>query len=123
MIGRTEHNDLAIDSKFVSRHHALLVRHGSSTLLMDLNSANGTFVNSRRISNQVLANDDVITLGDYGIKFVDPGAKRHEAVEGISLDETVVMMTMDDMRKVLARENTAIMPAGNDPAAPSDKSA
>ena len=23
--------------------------------------------------------------------------------------------TMDDMRKVLARENTAIMPAGNDP--------
>lgn len=123
MIGRTEHNDLAIDSKFVSRHHALLVRHGSSTLLMDLNSANGTFVNSRRISNQVLANEDVITLGDYGLKFVDPGAKRHEAVEGISLDETVVMMTMDDMRKVLARENTAIMPAGNDPAEPSGKSA
>ena len=55
LIGRTEHNDLHIESKFVSRHHALLVRHGNSTLLMDLNSANGTFVNSRRISNQVLA--------------------------------------------------------------------
>ena len=123
MIGRTEHNDLSIDSKFVSRHHALLVRHGSSTLLMDLNSANGTFVNSRRISNQVLANDDVITLGDYGLKFVDPGAKRQQAVEGISLDETVVMMTMDDMRKVLPRENTSIVPAGNDPAETSGKSA
>jgi len=123
LIGRAEHNDLSIDSKFVSRHHALLVRHGSSTLLMDLNSANGTFVNSRRISNQVLANDDVITLGDYGLKFVDHGAKRRQSVEGISLDETVVMMTMDDMRKVLARENTAIMPAGNDPAEPSGKSA
>jgi len=110
LIGRTEHNDLHIESKYVSRHHAMLVRHGNSTLLMDLNSANGTFVNSRRISNQVMANDDVITLGDFGLKFVDPGAQRHETPEGISLDETVVMLTLDDMRKVLVRENTAILP-------------
>ena len=123
LVGRAEHNDLAVDSKFVSRHHALLVRHGASTLLMDLNSANGTFVNSRRISNQVLTNDDVITLGDYGLKFVDPDAKRQQAVEGLSLDETVVMLTMDDMRKVLARENTTILPTGNDPAGSSGQSA
>ena len=110
LIGRSNHNDLHIDSKFISRHHALMVRHGSSTLLMDLNSANGTFVNSRRVSNQVLANDDVITLGDYGLKFVDPGAKRRKSVEGISLDDTVVMMTLEDMRRVLARENTAVLP-------------
>lgn len=117
LIGRSEHNDLPIDSKFVSRHHALLVRHGSSTLLMDLNSANGTFVNSRRVSNQVLAHDDVVTIGDYGLKFVDPGAKRRETPEGISLDDTVVMMTLKDMRRVLARENTAVMPAAPDAAA------
>ena len=110
LIGRTEHNDLHIESKYVSRHHAMLVRHGNSTLLMDLNSANGTFVNSRRISNQVMANDDVITLGEFGLKFIDPGAQRQETLEGISLDETVVMMTLDDMRKVLVRENTAILP-------------
>ncbi len=116
LIGRAEHNDVSIDSKFISRHHALMVRHGASTLLMDLNSANGTFVNSRRVSNQVLANDDVITLGDYGLKFVDPGAIRRESVEGISLDDTVIMMTLDDMRRVLARENTAILPAADDAA-------
>ena len=114
LIGRTEHNDVSIDSKFVSRHHALLVRHGSATLLMDLNSANGTYVNSRRISNQVLANEDVITLGDYGLKFVDPAAKRRRPVEGISLDDTVVMLTLDDMRRVLARENTTVLPAQPD---------
>ena len=114
IIGRTEHNDLTIDSKFVSRHHALLVRHGSATLLMDLNSANGTFVNSRRISNQVLANEDIVTLGDYGLKFVDPDARRRRPVEGISLDDTVVMLTLEDMRKVFARENTALMPAQPD---------
>ena len=114
LIGRSEHNDVRIESKFVSRHHALLVRHGNSTLLMDLNSANGTFVNSRRISNQVLANEDVLTIGDYGLKFVDPLAGKRESLEGISLDETVVMMTLDDMRKVLARENTAVLPAQNE---------
>ena len=111
LIGRSAHNDLRIDSKFVSRHHALLVRHGSSTLLMDLNSANGTFVNSRRISNQVLAHDDVLTIGDFGLKFVDPSAGKRESLEDLSLDDTIVMMTLDDMRKVLARENTAVLPA------------
>ena len=123
LIGRTEHNDVCIESKFISRHHALLVRHGSSTLLMDLNSANGTFVNSQRISNQVLANDDVITLGDHGLKFVDPGAQRRQTLEGISLDETVVMMTLDDMRKVLARENTAILPVEPDTTDPKTETA
>jgi len=111
LIGRTTHNDVTIDSKFISRHHALLVRHGSATLLMDLNSANGTYVNSRRISNQVLSDNDVITLGDYGLKFVDPAAIRRQPVEGISFDDTVVMLTLDDMRRVLARENTALLPA------------
>jgi general secretion pathway protein A len=113
LIGRSEHNDIDIDSKFVSRHHALLVRHGDATLLMDLNSANGTFVNSRRISNQVLANEDVVTIGDFGIKFIDPAASRQRPVEGISLDDTIIMMTLDDMRKVLARENTELLPAAS----------
>ena len=110
IVGRAEHNDLCVDSQFISRHHALLVRHGNSTLLMDLNSANGTFVNSRRISNQVLAHDDVITLGDYELKFVDPGARPGKGIEGISLDDTVIMMTLEDMHNVLVRENTAILP-------------
>ena len=111
LIGRSEHNDVPIESKFVSRHHALLVRHGKTTLLMDLNSANGTYVNSRRVSNQVLANDDVITLGEHGIKFVDPATGVRQPLEGISFDDTVVLKTVEDMRRVLARENTVVLPA------------
>ena len=44
--------------------------------------------------------DDVITLGDYAMKFVDPKAQRRERVEGIKLDDTELMKTLDDMRKV-----------------------
>ena len=101
---------MPISSKFISRHHALLVRHGSATLLMDLNSTNGTFVNSRRISNHVLLHDDVITVGNHRIKFNDPHATSRDSLDAIEFADTVIMKTVDDMRELLARENTAIMP-------------
>jgi type II secretory pathway predicted ATPase ExeA len=111
LIGRSEYNDIAIASKFVSRHHALLVRHGNSTFLMDLNSSNGTFVNSKRVSNHVLIHDDVITLGHHRIKFNDPHATVRGSLEGLEFADTAVMKTLDDMRKLLAQENTEILPA------------
>jgi type II secretory pathway predicted ATPase ExeA len=111
LIGRSEHNDIAIDSKFVSRHHALLVRHGSSTFLMDLNSSNGTFVNSRRISNHVLIHDDVITLGHHRIKFKDPHATIRGSLDGTEFADTAIMKTLEDMRRLLAEENTETLPA------------
>ena len=110
LIGRSEHNDISINSKFVSRHHALLVRHGSATFLMDLNSSNGTFVNSRRVSNHVLVHDDVITLGSHRIKFNDPHATRRGSLDGGEFADTAIMKTLEDMRRLLAQENTEILP-------------
>lgn len=114
LIGRSDHNDIAINSKFISRHHALLVRHGKSTFLMDLNSTNGTFVNSRRVSNHVLMHDDVIALGHHRIKFSDPHAVTHGSLDGAEFADTVIMKTLDDMRKLLAQENTEILPAATE---------
>ena len=111
LIGRSEHNDISLNSQFISRHHALLVRHGSSTFLMDLNSSNGTFVNSRRISNHVLIHDDVITVGHHRIKFDDPLATTRGSLEGDEFADTAIMKTLEDMRKLLAQENTEILPA------------
>ncbi len=114
LIGRSEHNDIAIPSKFVSRHHLLLVRHGSSTFMMDLNSSNGTFVNSKRVSNHVLIHDDVITIGHHRIKFSDPHATTRGTLDGSEFADTAIMKTLDDMRKLLAQENTAILPAATE---------
>ncbi len=110
LIGRSDHNDIAIPSRFISRHHALLVRHGDSTFLMDLNSTNGTFVNARRVSNQVLIHDDVITVGHHKIKFFDPHARTRGTLEGAELADTSIMKTLEDMRALLARENTTLLP-------------
>ena len=110
LIGRSEHNDICIESDYISRHHALLVRHGSSTLLMDLNSANGTYVNSWRVSNQVLAHEDTIMIGEHGLKFIDESAQERVALEGVSLDDTIVRETIEEMGRVLGQDNTKLMP-------------
>lgn len=110
LIGRSDHNDISIDSRFVSRHHALLVRHGSTTFLMDLNSTNGTFVNARRISNHVLLHEEVISIGHHKIKFNDPYAQTKDSPDNAGLDDTVIMKTLDDMRNLLAQENTSVLP-------------
>ena len=111
LIGRSEHNDIGIPSRFISRHHALFVKHGSTTFLMDLNSTNGTFVNSKRISNHVLMDSDIITVGHHRIKFSDPFAKTRGQLDGDEFADTAIMKTLDDMRSLLARENTEMMPA------------
>ena len=110
LIGRSEHNDISINSRFISRHHALLVRHGTATFLMDLNSTNGTFVNSKRISNHVLSHEDVITLGHHRVKFHDPCATSGGELDEADFADTATMKTLEDMRKSLAQENTALLP-------------
>ena len=114
LIGRAEHNDIAIESDYISRHHTLLVRHGASTFLMDLNSTNGTFVNSKRVSNHVLVNNDVITVGTFSIKFLDPAALERGTLDGAEFADTSIMKTLEDMRALLARENTELLPAASD---------
>lgn len=110
LIGRSAHNDLSLESRFVSRNHALLVCHGVSTLLMDLNSTNGTFVNSRRISNHVMRHEDVISLGSYRLKFMHPAAERQFEIDEAGLAETVIMKTLGDMRHMLSGESSQTMP-------------
>lgn len=110
IIGRSAHSDMQVDSRFVSRHHAMLIRNGNSTLLMDLNSTNGTVVNSRRISNQVLMHNDIISLGNHRLKFVHAAATDVMMHEATGMADTIIMKSLQDMRRMLAHENTQALP-------------
>ncbi len=110
LVGRSDHNDLSVNSRYISRHHALFVKHGTATFLIDLNSTNGTYVNSQRVSNHILLHDDVISIGNHGIKFHDPNARESIKLDGDDLAETMVMKTLQDMRKLIAKENTGSLP-------------
>jgi type II secretory pathway predicted ATPase ExeA len=69
LIGRGEEADVRIDSVFVSRYHALVVRHDGQDLLIDLGSTNGLLINSRRIVRRVLRDQDVIQIGPAKVTY------------------------------------------------------
>ena len=44
IIGRTPDNDIQVESKYVSRHHAQVITTTEASWIEDLNSTNGIFV-------------------------------------------------------------------------------
>ncbi|MBV9850571.1 MAG: FHA domain-containing protein [Armatimonadetes bacterium] len=64
-IGRDGDNGIVLAETTVSRRHARLVRDDAGTItLTDEGSANGVYVNGRRVSQVVLAPGDQIQIGD-----------------------------------------------------------
>lgn len=61
--GRAEDNHVVLVADEVSRHHAVLYRHGQKFILQDKNSLNGTYVNRQRIVERVLAHRDEVWFG------------------------------------------------------------
>ena len=62
-IGRGPDNELVLDTKHISRHHAVLLAGPVHTTIEDLNSTNGVFVNGKRVSRQALKDGDRVTVG------------------------------------------------------------
>ena len=96
LIGRSELCDLYINSRFVSQYHALLIRTDKALHLVDLHSTNGTFVNSRRITSKVLQHEDVLSIGNHGIKLKFPQFRLRSESSGVDLDRTATMRTLQD---------------------------
>jgi pSer/pThr/pTyr-binding forkhead associated (FHA) protein len=78
-IGRSAQNDIVIDSLLVSRSHARLECARGQCAVEDLGSANGVFVNGRRVSRAVLSPGDQLRLGDVELMFQAAGAAQAQA--------------------------------------------
>ena len=72
VIGRSSKADICIKDDHLSRAHAKLVSTGGAGLwLVDLNSLNGTHVNSERIQGRLRLNTgDLIQIGSNVLKVV-----------------------------------------------------
>jgi pSer/pThr/pTyr-binding forkhead associated (FHA) protein/tetratricopeptide (TPR) repeat protein len=69
-IGRGSSCDIIIEDKKASRKHCIVKRIGGSFILKDLGSANGTYVNGIKVSEQELAGEDTIKIGTTEFNFV-----------------------------------------------------
>ncbi|MGA7744588.1 MAG: SpoIIE family protein phosphatase [Polyangia bacterium] len=69
-VGRAEDNDIFFADSLLSRHHAEFQQRDGACYLVDLDSANGTFVNDVRVlAEQVLHEGDTITVGGISLVF------------------------------------------------------
>ncbi len=69
-VGRLPECEIHLDSNMISRKHARLIRNGSSIVVEDLGSGNGTFVNGQRITTPTtLHHDDRVKFGPLLMRF------------------------------------------------------
>ena len=73
VIGRIPENDIVVEHRSISRHHAKIVQEGGSYFVVDLESQNGVIVNGERYDRVQLRKGDNIDLGHVRLRFVAPG--------------------------------------------------
>ena len=69
VIGRTPENDIVLNHKSISRHHAKIIRDGDKYIVVDLESANGVRVNGSEFERVELQTGDTVELGHVKLKF------------------------------------------------------
>ena len=74
LIGRHPSCHVCIPAKGLSRRHCQIYVDGTTAMLRDLGSSNGTFVNSQRVERTQLQDGDVISLGGFQLRFDSEGA-------------------------------------------------
>jgi ABC-type multidrug transport system ATPase subunit/pSer/pThr/pTyr-binding forkhead associated (FHA) protein len=85
--GRDASNNVLLDTPNVSRFHAQVTRVGRRYYITDLRSANGTFVNDRRVEGDVWLNpDDTIRIGPYKFVVGDEQFTRYDETEGLRVE-------------------------------------
>ena len=116
LVGRSSLSDILIKDQFISKHHAMFIRANGALHLVDLNSRNGTFVNSKRVTTSVLRHDDIIALGNHRIKVIDSSSRGRTDLDAFNIADTAAMKNIADMRHEYDREDqqhTVLMAVGS----------
>jgi len=112
LIGRSEFADIVIEDEFCSKFHVLLLLYSDGLVLLDLNSVNGTTVNSVRVKSTLLLEDDVISLGHHRLKIVNAPVPDASVASRATIADTTRMKSLDDLRRKRAAQLRAV-PSGS----------
>lgn len=90
-IGRTRDNDIVLENRGVSRKHALIEFNNNAAVIIDNESLNGTFLNNRKINEEILRDDDIITIGKYSLVYHTESTEDNE--DSSHFDGTMILKT------------------------------
>ncbi len=90
-VGRTNDNDIMLENRGVSRKHAMIEFSDNAAVVIDNESLNGTFLNNRKVTEEVLSDNDVITIGKYSLVYHSETGRDSEG--GADFDGTMVLNT------------------------------
>ena len=109
-IGRDATNDWHIDDLVVSRFHAEIVQNDQGGFdLVDLRSANGTFVNGAMIKRRELEIGDLVSIGNITRRFTSDGLESPVGVEGVDIVAKDLSFSVGD-RQLLSDINFHLGP-------------
>lgn len=109
VIGRTDLADIVVEDTYVSKMHAMLKNYANAVVLIDLNSTNGTMVNSNVVLRTVLRSNDIISLGRYRLKIENAPALSAEMDERVRASDTLTMQNLEDLRRSRARRTITVL--------------
>lgn len=119
-IGRKPDNDIQVNDRAISGYHCQVITVLNDSFLEDLQSTNGTFVNTRRITKHALRDGDLINLGTHQLQYVNEFA----GAQGDNNDyERTMILQMDNAPpppRASERQATGI---ANDAASPAPTTA
>ena len=122
-IGRRTDNDICIDNLAISGYHSQITTVLNDSFLEDLNSTNGTFVNSKIVKKHALKDGDIIDIGNHRIKYIN---HLSSSSANSDFEKTVVMAPnynekkIDDSIDDLEKEISELTDTKNDPNVESD---
>ena len=103
-IGRRTDNDICLDNLAISGYHSQISTVLDDCFLEDLNSTNGTFVNSKIVKKHALKDGDIIDIGNHRIKYVN-----HLATSSANTEfEKTLIMTANSERNNNLSDNQDI---------------
>jgi len=73
LVGREPSCDVVVADGSVSRRHAMIERRGATWIVVDQGSANGTFVDSRKVAEEPLRHGQELRFGAMAFKVEVPG--------------------------------------------------
>jgi len=120
-IGRRSTNDVCIPNLSVSGRHARIVFNDGEAWVEDMKSTNGTYINNRLISRQMLNHEDELIIGKTRVRYQNAAAGKTVDVEPESLDDE--FDSADPFDDSLQVENETAMETVTETPAPVAKAA